>query len=378
MPSLLSGSLLRRGGSGEFIDLASAQPQLPPTDSTSTGYTLVTDSLLRTSYRSSLGNIEFKNAELWSNLVDGTIRILATGTGITSTGTNTGLLVVDGDIGVGGAMYIKDDIIVNGITIGQGYKGLNNIVVRGVASPQLDSYENGQESIAIGYDTLLGIASSYKVIAIGRQALSSGTDISNTIALGDGALRLMGITTGTFNDRNIAIGIDSAGKLIDGKDNVFIGHEAAKIWTTGSSNIIIGQNTAKFVNTGSGIISIGGDNLVDGWDNQVNIGSVFYFDGRGYAYIAAETSIGLGTDSTGTSSGALIVSGGVGIAGNVHSGSCGIEDEDFLLYTPKIITTATQPASARLGDIWIDPTVPAYLQYIKDGTSTFWIQVGAV
>ena len=378
MPSLLSGSLLRRGGSGEFIDLANAQPQLPPTDSTSTGYTLVTDSLLRTTYRSSLGNIEFKNAELWSNLVDGTIRILATGTGITSTGTNTGLLVVDGDIGVGGAMYIKDDIVVNGITIGQGYKGLNNIVVRGVASPQLDSYENGQESIAIGYDTLLGIASSYKVIAIGRQALSSGTDISNTIALGDGALRLMGITTGTFNDRNISIGIDSAGKLIDGKDNVFIGHEAAKIWTTGSSNIIIGQNTAKFVNTGSGIISIGGDNLVDGWDNQVNIGSVFYFDGRGYAYIAAETSIGLGTDSTGTSSGALIVSGGVGIAGNVHSGSCGIEDEDFLLYTPKIITTATQPASARLGDIWIDPTVPAYLQYIKDGTSTFWIQVGAV
>jgi len=52
MPRLLSGSTLRRGGSGEFLDLKGAQPQLPPTPTTSTGYTLVTDNLLRTSYRS--------------------------------------------------------------------------------------------------------------------------------------------------------------------------------------------------------------------------------------------------------------------------------------------------------------------------------------
>ena len=103
-----------------------------------------------------------------------------------------------------------------------------------------------------------------------------------------------------------------------------------------------------------------------------------YYDGRGYAYIAADTSVGLGTDSTGTSSGALIVAGGVGIAGNVYSEPCGNPQEDFLLYTPRINTTSTQPTNARIGDIWIDETVPAYLQYIKDGTSTFWIQVGAV
>ena len=378
MPGLLSGSLLRKGGSGEFLDLSNAQPQLPPTDTTSTGFTIVTDSLFRTTYRSSLGNIEFKDAELYSNLTEGTIRVLATGTNIASTSSDTGLLVVDGDMGVGGTMNIKEDIVVNGITIGQGFEGLNNIVVRGVASPQIDSYENGQESIVVGYDTLLGITTAYKVIAIGRGALSSGTNISNTIALGDGALKLLGITTGTVNDRNIAIGVDTGGKLIAGQDNVFIGHEAAKIWTTGSHNIIIGQNTAKFVNSGSGIISIGGDNLVDGRDDQVNIGSVFYYDGQGYSYIAADTSIGLGTDSTGTNTGAVIVVGGIGIAGSVYSGTCGIEDEDFLLYTPRSFTTSTQPTSARLGDIWIDPTVPAYLQYIKDGTSTFWIQVGAV
>jgi hypothetical protein len=74
----------------------------------------------------------------------------------------------------------------------------------------------------------------------------------------------------------------------------------------------------------------------------------------------------------------LIVSGGVGIAGKVYSGETGNPQEDYLLYTPQIFTTATKPPVSRIGDIWIDPTVPAYLQYIKDGTSTFWIQVGAV
>ena len=463
MPGLLSKSLIRRGGSGEFINLASSQPQLPATDTPSTGFTLVTDSLLRTTYRSSLGNVEFKDANLWSNLTTGTIRILATGTNIISTNTATGLLVVEGDMGVGGTMNIQHDIVVNGITIGQGYEGLNNIVVRGTASTQVDEFENGQESIAIGYDTLLGITTSYKNIAIGRYALSSGTHISNSIAIGDSSLKNAGVyqtifaatitdvtlsnpivitapdynlTSGTaiklfdiggtvelndtiyyvgaetsstfglysdvlrimpidgtlltpytgsgtvntlyYQDSNIAIGAGAAEKLINGEDNVFIAHRAARNWTTGSYNIIIGQNTAKFINSGSGIISIGGDNLVDGQDNQVNIGSVFYYDGRGYAYIAAETSIGLGTESTGTSSGALIVTGGVGIAGNVYSTPCGNPDEDYLLYTPKIFVTPTTPTSARIGDVWIDSSIPAYLQYIKDGTSTFWIQVGAV
>ena len=68
MPRLISGSTLRKGGSGEFIDLSRAQPQLPPTETTATGFTLVTDSLLRTSYRSSLGFIEFRDSSMFTPL----------------------------------------------------------------------------------------------------------------------------------------------------------------------------------------------------------------------------------------------------------------------------------------------------------------------
>lgn len=338
MLSLLSGSTLRAGGSGDFINLSGAQPQLPATDTTLTGFTLVTDSLLRTTYRSSLGFIEFTSATMYSALPTGTIKIINTGSNAVSTGTTTGLLVVQGDIGVGGTVNIGKDITVNGITIGQGYQGINNIVVRGKSTAQVNSYENGQESIAIGYDTLLGIATSYKNLAIGRYALSSGTNISNNIAIGDSALKIVGVftSTGTLNDSNVAIGINSGVKLINGQQNLFLGHESANELTTGSYNIIIGPLTGQYLYTGSGIISIGGDNIVDGKDDQVNIGSVFYYDGSGYAYISAETTVGLGTRaaiiSTGTFTSASTVTGGLVVVGGIFGWDNLILKDTFTIY----------------------------------------------
>lgn len=406
MPSLISGQTLRRGGSGEFIDLAGAQPQLPPTPTTATGFTIATDEFLRTTYRSSLGFVEFTTSSMYSALPDGIVRVLATGSNYASTTTSSGNLVVQGGIGVGGNMYIEDDIVVNGITIGRGWEaGPNNIVVRGTAEPQITSFNDGQESIAIGFDTLLGLDTSYKNIAVGRFALSSGTDISNSIAIGDSALKLIGtlpyvlignitsasqanpvvltvvghnIATGTnilvdgiggmvellgtpywvnvlsddtlalytdnilsatldgtaFNaytsggligrvverTNNIAIGNNAAEKLIDGQKNFFFGDQIAKNMTTGSNNFMIGNDVAGNIIHANGIISIGSDNLVNGVDNQVAIGSVFYYDGTLDATINADTEVGIGTQSTSSTTGALTVVGGAGISGNLYVG----------------------------------------------------------
>jgi len=563
MPRLLSGSTVRRGGSDDFIDLAGAQPQLPDSETTLTGFTVVTDSVLRTSYRSSLGFIEFRTATMWSALSGGSIKMLATGTTFLSTGTDTGTLVVTGGVGIGGNLHVKEDIVVNGLTIGQGYKGINNIVIRGTATTQINNFENGQQSIVIGYDALKGLTTSYKSIAIGRYALNTGTNISNSIAIGDSALKMIGtnnnpilstitnitiissstissatnaipivltitshglntgsqilisnavglstatgaasvlndtpfwvnwlsnnsvelytnksrtipsngftatvgvstivtltgyvgsgtvvtpviitspnhgIITGTqiyidgivgttqlnqrsyfvdfitintltlfansiiktpingtgytpysssgtifdyiTNDDNIAMGIDVASKLTNGSQNFFFGNTLATNLVTGSNNTIIGHSVANNITKGSGIIALGGDNLVDGVDDQVNIGSVFYYDGRGNTDINSDTRTGLGTDSTGTNSGALVVVGGLGIAGNVYSGGSGNPDEGYLLYTPKITVSAgVAPINPRVGDVWIETSTLSYLQYIKDGTSTFWIQVTAL
>lgn len=549
MPNLLSGSKLRKGGSGEFLPLAGAMPQLPSTTST-TGFTLITNDVLQTRYASSLGNIEFYNSTLYSNLSSGTITVLTSGTEGISYSTASGTLVVNGGVGIGQNLYVKDDINVNGLTIGQGYKGTNNIVFRGTATSVEYEFDNGQQNIAIGYDVFQGIATSYRSVAIGRYALSSGTHISNSIAIGDSALKKSGalidtpiaeitgatqanpviitapghglpsgtyinihdvvgmteLTTqsfyisvvssstfglyldniltvplngtgysgysssGTVNrvflkDNNIAIGQSSGASLIDGTGNFFFGDKIAKNLTTGSYNFFAGRGGINITN-GSNIISISGSNIVDGVDNQINFGSVFYYNGQGFTNFNSNMELGLGVESTSTDNGAAIVIGGMGVSGNINvggelnaigagkvdlspdaysvylqptsggqvtiapsglgsidnmdiglndpaaakfntvdivsttaststntgaltvAGGVGIGgdiyningaiDENYLLYTPQVFVSTSTPASPRIGDVWVDATNFAYLQYIKDGTSTFWLQVGAI
>jgi len=582
MPNLISGKRLRKGGSGEFLPLAGAMPQLPPTN-TSTGFTLVTNNLYQTSYASSLGNIEFTKGRMYSNLSTGTIRILATGTTTLSTGTDSGTLVVTGGVGIGRNLWVAEDIHVNDLTIGQGWKGVNNIVFRGTATLPYYEGEIGQHSIAIGYNVLGGLGTSYKSIAIGRYALSTGSNVTNTIAIGDSALKALGggdsafidnivgatnsspiilnlqnnqdIPNGTrikidgvvgmtelnsqefytyayypgpgqvhiglytdillsnpadghgyspyagggkisrvlLKNNNIAIGTNAGSKLIDGENNFLFGNNSTINLTTGSNNFFAGTGGSNF-RKGSNIISINGSFVVDGIDNQISFGSAFYYNGRGLASINADTTVGVGGQSTSPTTGALIVSGGAGITDDVNIGGIttstnpstgaltvaggfgvggsvnigkqlnvlgsgkvdlspvgynvylqptsggkiviepsglgnidnmtiglnnadaasfttasivnliaststttgaltvaggvgiqgdiysrtGIPDENYLLYTPQVFVTTSTPASPRLGDVWIDASNFAYLQYIKDGTSTFWIQVGAV
>lgn len=558
MTRLISGSALRKGKSGEFLNLSGAQPQLPESETTATGFSVATDALLRTSYRSSLGFIEFRTATMWSALPAGSIKIQSTGSTFLSTSTYSGTLVVDGGVGISGNMIIGEDIVVNDLIIGKGYEGINNIVFRGTASTLVSGFEDGQNSIAIGYDVLTGLITSNKSIAIGRKALSSGTNISNTIAIGDSSLTLMGTNNNPFlatitnvvlstlknittitnaippvvtvathgynsgdqvyiqsvsgiatatsatsvlnntgfwvnvinanqfslytdkaltkpansftatvngsvvtltsyvnsgtvidpvkvtitqsissgtrvviknvlgttqlngnsyyvdslntttialfnnsvlevpvngtsftaysssgtvnlyvaNDDNLAIGISSAPKLVNGSNNFFFGNNIATNLTTGSNNTIIGHNQFNNLTNVSGIIALGADNLIDGRDNQINIGSVFYYDGRGNTDINSDTRTGLGTDSTSTNSGALVVVGGLGVSGSVYSGGGGHPDENYELYVPKItVTTGTAPSNPRIGDIWIDTSTFGYLQYIRDGSSNLWIQL---
>lgn len=506
MTKLLSGSTLRRGGSGEFIDLKGTQPQLPPSDTTATGFTIVTDGLLRTSYKSSLGFVEFNSATMYAALPEGSIKILATGTTFLSTGAESGTLVVTGGVGIGGNMHVKNDIVVNGLTIGRGYDGINNLVFRGTAAPvtpEYNSFDNGHENIAVGFDTMLNLSQGHGNIAIGRYALSTGTGLSNTIAIGDNAAKNLGIepgflikpitnvvvktpltisnvtngnpvvvttvevhelttgsrisianvqglstgsqslvnnsgfwvaplsdhtfelytdpsfseasylngnlsnwtayvssgtvirpmeftavgndyTTGTrviFNDivglidesnpdypleinagsfyvnpisahsfqvyhdsiigrgvdgsyltpyvsggtstryllrdGNVAIGKNAATSLYDGEQNFFLGYNIATNLSTGSYNFLLGHNVANNLTKGSGIVSIMGDNLVDGIDNQVNIGGVFYYNGQGYLKLNADTTLGLGSPASGGNTGGLAVFGGISVSDNL-------------------------------------------------------------
>ena len=410
MPGLLSGSVLRSGGSGDFLNLADAMPQLPATDTTETGFTIATDPVLRTSYRSSLGFVHFHTATMYSILPQGQITVLATGTTIDAISTSTASFVIQGGAAIGRNLIVEEDSVIHGIRIGTGgpqpgWNGQNNIVFRGTASAALNEFLNGQKSIAIGYDVLGGLSTAYKSIAIGTYALNSGTKLANNIAIGDSALKELGwknanivatitnatvafpvvitapnhsLSTGShiiiqnvvgmtqlneseyyinrlsantfalYSDsvlaspvdgnlftpyisggtvgqiltrqNNIAIGNNSAHKLQNGQKNFFFGDLIAKNLITGSNNIYIGSDVGANMTKGSGIISIGSDNLVDERDNQVAIGSVFYYNGTGSGTLNANFQIGIGMQSTSTDSGGLTVIGGAGVQRNLVVG----------------------------------------------------------
>lgn len=462
MANLLSGSRLRSGGSGEFLQVANAQPQLPESASTTTGFTVITNKFLQTKYSSSLGNIEFDQSRMYSNQTTGTITILATGTVSLSTSTATGTLVVNGGVGIGRNLWVKDDIHVNNITFGRGYEGKNNIVVTGAAQTVVTP-DRGQENLVFGYNTLKSIDTAYKTISIGSNIFSTGTKISESIAIGHSAMKNLGtihsvlvgnitgatttnpvvlnvtdhgLSTGSFvtissmlgmteingneyyinvidashlslysdillstpvngtgytayggaggklsrivsSNDNISIGNDTAPKLIDGGSNFILGNRSGRDITTGSNNFFIGNEVGNNLTNVNGIISIGAETIIDGIDNQIGIGSVFYYDGTGTSEIYSTLSVGLGEGATSRYTGALRVIGGIGTDGSVYSNE-GHPDENYLLYTPRVSVSTVTPTDPRIGDFWINQNTYAYLQYIVDGPNRIWLQVSTI
>jgi len=413
MPKLLSGQTLRSGGSNTYIQLNQSQPQFPPDFDQTTGYTISTNNKFITTTTNSLGNIVHYKGEMFVNLTNTNLVLTGTGTAHVvvsrtnvSTGTTSGAFVVLGGVGIDRNMYVRDDIIVNGLTIGQGFKGYNNIVITADAQPTPNDFAEGQNTIVIGRSALrYGLTTSNKNIAIGSYALYSGTFVTNSIAIGDHALAKVGttpltyintitnvtlgstvtvtapghgFTTGTYvnitgivgtteiNDAyyyvdfvdednfvlyaddilneqidgtsftpyvsdgtvtrvllrssNFALGTEAGCNLIDGDQNFFFGDHAGTALTTGSGNVFIGHNVANYMTRGNNNISIHGTYLQDGVDNQVNIGSIFYYDGTGTTFITTDLKVGDGTNTLSPYEGSLVVNGGVGISDNLFIG----------------------------------------------------------
>jgi hypothetical protein len=414
MPGLLSGSRLNSSAPSGFANITNVQFQLGPTPTTSTGYTLITNSASIATFVSSLGNLQFYKGNVYSNIENQNINFIGTGTGtvivsglVANTSTNTGVLVVNGGIGIGEGFYTGQDVYINKIRVGQGTGSVNNIVITG-EQQYSSGRPDGENSIVIGYDALKGLSSAENTIAIGRGALTSGTSIINSIAIGDYAMPKSGIyptlpvgnitgislgtativtvphhgiSTGTlinislvqgptqFNgnnylvstlstdtfrlypkddyglmfpidstgftnyitsgtvveitrsDNNIALGNYTAPNFYNGQQNYFLGYNAARNFTTGSFNLFIGYDVSNNMYRGNNNISIFGKTLVDGQDNQIGIGAVFYYNGYGYTQINSDLGVGLGNDSTSTLSGSFQVSGGIGLTGSLYVGN---------------------------------------------------------
>lgn len=221
MPNLLSGSKTNSSSPTGYADLSNVQYKLGPTPSTSTGYTVITDKNSLATFASSLGNMEFSSGTVYSNIADQTIQFIGTGTGTVlisgpqiNTSTYTGVLVVDGGVGIAQGLHTGADIYVNGLRIGRGYEGYNNIVVTGELTGGGQNAPDGESNIAIGYGTLQGIDKALNSIAIGNHALSTGTFTVNTIALGTNSLQNAGTVQSIYVGDIVGISLGSSSTTV--------------------------------------------------------------------------------------------------------------------------------------------------------------------
>lgn len=334
MPNLLSGSKLRTGGSGEFLKLADAMPQLPQSPTSSTGYTVVTDDKLVTRYATSLGNVEFFGGKLYSNISTQTLTLIGTGTTAVVIQANnpvssTSTLIVNGGAGINGDVFVGGSFrattstfttlkvigtdtsvtpftgalqVVGGVGVGENLNVFGRLSVLNSAT------------FAQNVDVTKNVTIRRELNVIGQGAVSltpEAADVNIQPTLG-GRITIQPSATGSIENMTIGFFVPQNG--------YFQTVQAQSSTVTNNSYV--------------------------GGNQQVK---------------------GLLTASTATIVGDAIVNG------SVYSNE-GIAEYDNLLYTPRVTVSTTPPVDPRVGDFWVDPTYGVECQYINDGGNFIWIQ----
>ncbi len=170
---------------------------------------------------------------------------------------------------------------------------------------------NALRNAALGYNSLLALTTGAYNTSIGSNALASLTSGSSNVALGNEAGQL--ITAGTANTSmtgGVVIGADARPAASGTSNEIVLGYQARGL---GSNSTVIGNSNT----TNTRIY--GALNLPDATaSTSSTTGALTVAGGVG---IAKEVNIGATTASTSTTTGALIVAGGVGIAKELTIGS---------------------------------------------------------
>jgi hypothetical protein len=433
MPGLLSGSILRSGGSGKFIKLADAMPQLPATPSTSTGYTLITTNKLITYYASSLGNIEFNSGTMYVNsfgtgtstntsthlqlIGTGTLSVIVSG-GSISTNTNTGALVIQGGLGVWGDTYIGGHLIANVFTAttatvyslnvtaltsstdilsgavivagGVGIGGNVNIGQRLNVGSTATFFDN----VTINKDTnIFGELNAIGQSAVNLSPQSASVTIEPTLG---GTITIQPSLTGHINDMIVGEFRPQNSYFLNSHANNFIG------LATTSTNIDGGElgsipyqtstGTTAFIGIGPNRTVLISNGTTATWTNSADltVSTATYannvFIDQADESITSDHYIIL---STATNQYGKLVDDAfftynadyrelhvptIKATASIYSRE-GNASESNLLYVPiSTLSVGAPPTNPRLGDFWVDPSQGATFQFMLDGANRVWVQ----
>jgi len=245
-----------------------------------------------------------------------------------SSSTTTGALRVTGGVGVGRSIFTGGDSYFNGIRFGNGAdigSGFaQNIAIgggTGINSP-LSSNVSGVNDIAIGFSALGQLTGGSDNIAIGVQAMANRQDGERSLAVGSDAL-----LNSQGND-NIGLGNNAGSAIITGNGNVVIGGNSGSTINELNNHVIIsdGVGNVKIQFNSFGALGLGG--AVYGSIGQVltssgSDGVVVWEDPAVFAggTVVGDSIFSSVTASNSTNTGAVVITGGLGVGGSIYGGS---------------------------------------------------------
>ena len=264
----------------------------------------------------------------------------------TSSSTTTGALVVRGGMGVAGTAYfggitrITDSTAstnnVNGalvVTGGAGIMGALNVGTTG-------TFSSGAASTTTGTGAL---------IVAGGVGIGGALNVSSSGSFG-GLIQTTATTAATSTSSGalyVAGGVGIVGNLHAG-GNVILGSS-----TTTSNVVVTGTRTSTTTTTGALVVRGGAGIVGNVYTDKVYTTTGIFWSGNNAVFAPPASPIfssnivaASGTSSTNTTTGALVVIGGVGVSGTIRVGS--------EIYVANNINVTN---SAYIGEVRVDSTV---------------------
>ena len=258
-----------------------------------------------------------------------------------------------------GQLYDNEQRVISRIDVGPGLSISNN------NGPNVTLTNTGVISLVAGTDTVVS-STSGNIVIWNKSTLQTVTDRGATT---DNQIRLTYATSATYwEDAALVVDNDvGIGGNLYIQGTFYSGGDAVLTTATFGGNLNQGDDILITINTTTGETT---------FDNTSTLQTV---TGRGSSTnrVVYFTNT---SNSTSTTTGAVIISGGIAVKKDVYSGGKlfsidgGVPEYNYQVYTPRVTVSTSTPVSARIGDFWIDPSIGVEYQYIPNGTSTIWIQ----
>ena len=240
-----------------------------------------------------------------------------------STSSTTGALIVSGGVGIAKDSHINSQRIGVGLlqdttNLAVGANALAATIASGIRNTAIgsgcgSSITSGTQNTLLGYAVGTNVTTGAGNCSIGYVSLNQNTVGNYNTAMGYGALE------NTTASNNTAVGLAALGNITTGALNTAVGREAGRFQadgttalTTANNSVYLGRDT-RGTQTDSNSVVIGYQAIGLGANTTV-IGT----SSTTAATIRGALSLPSTTASTSSTTGALIVSGGVGIAKDSH------------------------------------------------------------